>query len=78
MQLGTGHLKQILLASFAGNVPAGGGILAAAPGGVCALYRVSTDKQEGQQRFDSHTDKLTNYIRFWQADGESEKTSIRT
>ena len=31
----------------------------------------------------SHTgrpqkDKLTNYIRFWQADGESEKTSIRT
>ena len=34
--------------------------------------------QEGQQRFDSHTDKLTNYIRFWQADGESEKTSIRT
>jgi len=34
--------------------------------------------QEGEQRFDSHTDKLTNYIRFWQADGESEKTSIRT
>ncbi len=34
--------------------------------------------QEGQQRFDNHTDKLTNYIRFWQADGESEKTSIRT
>ena len=33
--------------------------------------------QEGEQRFDSHTDKLTNYIRFWQADGESEKTSIR-
>lgn len=29
----TGHLKQILLASFAGNTPAGGGILAAAPGG---------------------------------------------
>ena len=28
--------------------------------------------------FDNHTDKLTNYIRFWQADGESEKTSIRT
>ena len=25
-----------------------------------------------------HTDKLLNYIRFWQADGESEKTSIRT
>ena len=29
--------------------------------------------QEGEQRFDNHTDKLTNYIRFWQADGESEK-----
>ena len=34
--------------------------------------------EEGEQRFESHTDKLTNYIRFWQADGESEKTSIRT
>ena len=34
--------------------------------------------QEGEQRFDNHTDKLMNYIRFWQADGESEKTSIRT
>ena len=34
--------------------------------------------QEGEQRFDNHTDKLTNYIRLWQADGESEKTSIRT
>lgn len=34
--------------------------------------------QEGEQRFDNHTDKLTNYIRFWQADGESEKTSMRT
>ena len=34
--------------------------------------------QEGEQRFDTHTDKLLNYIRFWQADGESEKTSIRT
>ena len=29
----TGHLKQILLASFVSNVPAGDGILAAAPGG---------------------------------------------
>ena len=29
--------------------------------------------QEGEQRFDTHTDKLTNYIRFWQADGESER-----
>lgn len=32
---------------------------------------------EGQQRFDSHVDKLMNYIRFWQASGESLKTSIR-
>jgi DNA invertase Pin-like site-specific DNA recombinase len=33
--------------------------------------------REGEQRFDSHVDKLTNYIRFWQANGESQKTSIR-
>ncbi len=33
---------------------------------------------EGEQRIDSHVDRLTNYIRFWQADGESQKTSIRT
>ena len=33
---------------------------------------------ESEQRFESHTDRLTNYIRFWQADGESQKTSIRT
>lgn len=33
--------------------------------------------QEGQQRFDNHVDKLMNYLRFWQASGESEKTSIR-
>lgn len=33
--------------------------------------------KEGQQRFDSHVDKLLNYIRFWQASGESEKTSLR-
>jgi len=33
---------------------------------------------EGEQRFESHTDRLMNYIRFWQADGESQKTSIRT
>ena len=31
---------------------------------------------EGEQRFDSHTDRLMNYIRFWQADGESQKISI--
>ena len=34
--------------------------------------------QEGQQRFESHVDKLMNYIRYWQASGESVKTSIRT
>ena len=33
---------------------------------------------EGQQRIESHSDKLMNYIRFWQAAGESEKTSMRT
>jgi len=32
---------------------------------------------EGEARIDSHVDKLMNYIRFWQASGESEKTSIR-
>ncbi len=31
--------------------------------------------REGEQRFDTHMDKLLNYIRFWQASGESEKTS---
>ncbi|OUP29161.1 recombinase family protein [Faecalibacterium sp. An192] len=34
--------------------------------------------QEGEQRFDTHVDKLMNYIRYWQASGESIKTSIRT
>ncbi|RGB70026.1 recombinase family protein [Provencibacterium massiliense] len=34
--------------------------------------------QEGRQRFDNHVDKLINYIRFWQASGESIKTGIRT
>ena len=34
-------------------------------------------KDELQQRFDSHVDKLMNYLRFWQASGESEKTSMR-
>lgn len=33
--------------------------------------------QEGEQRFDNHVDKLMNYIRFWQASGESIKTSVR-
>lgn len=33
---------------------------------------------EGEQRFDHHVDKLLNFIRYWQASGESIKTSIRT
>lgn len=33
--------------------------------------------QEGQQTFDTHVDKLLNYIRYWQANGESLKTSSR-
>jgi len=33
--------------------------------------------KEGEQKFEHHVDKLMNYIRFWQASGESEKTSIR-
>lgn len=32
---------------------------------------------EGQRTFDNHVDSLTNYITFWQASGESIKTSIR-
>lgn len=32
---------------------------------------------EGQQKFDTHVDKLTNYIRFWSSAGESAKTSTR-
>ena len=27
--------------------------------------------QEGEQKFETHVDKLLNYIRFWQASGES-------
>ena len=33
--------------------------------------------QEGQQKLEDQTDKLMNYIRFWQANGESRKTSMR-
>ena len=32
---------------------------------------------EGQQKIEQHVDKLLNYIRFWQAQGEREKTSVR-
>ena len=32
---------------------------------------------EGQQTFDDHTDKLINYIRYWQSSSESEHTSMR-
>lgn len=33
--------------------------------------------KEGQQKFENHVDKLLNYTRYWQASGESEKTSVR-
>lgn len=33
--------------------------------------------REGQQRIDNRADKLINYIRYWQAGGESEKISLR-
>jgi site-specific DNA recombinase len=33
--------------------------------------------KEGQQKIEDHTDKLVNYLRFWQSSGESRKTSIR-
>ena len=33
--------------------------------------------REGQQRIDNRSDKLMNYIRYWMAGGESEKTSMR-
>lgn len=33
--------------------------------------------KEGQQTFENDTDYLMNYIRFWQAGGESRKTSMR-
>lgn len=33
--------------------------------------------REGQQRLDNGADRLINFIRFWQASGESEKISIR-
>jgi DNA invertase Pin-like site-specific DNA recombinase len=32
---------------------------------------------EGQRKFDNHVDTLTNFIYYWQAQGESENTSIR-
>ncbi|MCM1542128.1 MAG: recombinase family protein [Blautia sp.] len=33
--------------------------------------------REGQLKTDQHIDKLLNYIRFWQAEGESRKTGAR-
>lgn len=33
--------------------------------------------KEGQQKFDNHVDRLINFITFWQAGGESLKTSMR-
>lgn len=33
--------------------------------------------RDGQQRLDNRVDKLLNFMRYWQAGGESEKTSMR-
>jgi len=33
--------------------------------------------KEGEQKFDTHADKLINYVRGWQSSGESEKISFR-
>lgn len=33
--------------------------------------------KEGEQKLETHSDKLINYIRYWQAAGESQKTSMR-
>lgn len=33
--------------------------------------------EEGRLTLDNHTDYLFNYLRFWQAEGESRKTSVR-
>ena len=33
--------------------------------------------KEGQRKIENHTDKLMNYLSFWQSSGESIKTSIR-
>ncbi|UJL46831.1 recombinase family protein [Virgibacillus sp. NKC19-16] len=33
--------------------------------------------EEGRQSFKDHSDDLINFIRFWQASGESKKTSLR-
>jgi DNA invertase Pin-like site-specific DNA recombinase len=33
---------------------------------------------EGQRKIETHADKLMNYVTFWQAEGESLKTSLRT
>lgn len=33
--------------------------------------------KEGQQKIDTHIDKLTNYLKYWQASGESIKTGLR-
>ncbi|MCI6884128.1 recombinase family protein [bacterium] len=33
--------------------------------------------KEGEQILDSHTDRLLNYIRYWQGEGESKNTALR-
>lgn len=47
---------------------------------VAALNRLGIEVwtiKDGQLKTGDHTDKLLNYIRFWQNEGESKKTSMR-
>ena len=47
---------------------------------VAALNRLGIEVwtiRDGQLKTEDHIDKLLNYIRFWQNEGESKKTSMR-
>lgn len=47
---------------------------------VAALNRLGIEvwtMKDGQLKTEEHTDKLLNYIRFWQNEGESKKTGMR-
>ena len=47
---------------------------------VAALNRLGIEVwtiRDGQLKTEDHIDKLLNYIRFWQNEGESKKTSVR-
>lgn len=50
------------------------------PAYVANLNKLGTEVysvNEGQLKTEEHIDKLMNYIRFWQAEGESRKTGLR-